>query len=83
MTVPNSSPLDLSKAYTLPKVKELTRVTHDKKRYQIQLQGLMLYALQDFAKKNNITETQAIADILSFRLVKDGWLPNWWYTRQF
>lgn len=83
MSKPISSPLDLSKAYPLPKVKELTGVTPTKKKYQIELQGLMLFALQDYAKKKKITESQAIRDILEFRLVKDGWLPNWWYTRRF
>lgn len=81
-TSKKSSPLDLSKAHFIIKVKELTGVTLQKKKYQIELQGVMLFAIQDYARKNNITEGQAIRDILEYRLVKDGWLPNWWYTRR-
>lgn len=41
----------------------------------------MLWALQDYAKENNVSETVAFRDLLEFRLFQLGKLPDWWYER--
>lgn len=59
------------------------RVTHDipKKQVQFKLQGLLLLGLQDMAHDRREDIGQVIKDIIEQRLVKDGYLPEWYFTR--
>lgn len=60
------------------------KVTHDipKKQVQFKLQGLLLIGLEEMAKDRKETIPQVIKDILEQRLVKDGYLPEWYFSRR-
>lgn len=67
----------------MPSPSDDIRVTHDipKKQVNFKLQGLLLNALQDMARDRREDIPQVIKDILEQRLVKDGYLPEWYFTR--
>lgn len=60
------------------------RVTHDipKKQVKFQLQGLLLNALMDMASDRRESVPQVIKDILEQRLLRDGYLPEWYFHRR-
>lgn len=60
------------------------KVTHDiqKKQVQFKLQGLLLSGLEDMARDRKESIPQVIKDILEQRLVKDGYLPEWYFSRR-
>lgn len=65
-----------------PSVK--VKVTHDrlvKKIFRIQLQGLMLNAIDDCIKDRGETYQQYLTDLLEKDLVKEKYLPDWWFER--
>ena len=65
-----------------PIVKEKYPATGGVKRgFQVQLQGHLLLALEEYARENNISNSSAFKDLLEFRLFQLGKLPSWWYTR--
>ena len=65
-----------------PKVKEqYIPDTLTKRNFQVQLQGHLLFALEEYARENNIPNTTAFRDLLEFRLFQLGKLPSWWYER--
>ena len=59
------------------------RVSRDipKKQVNFKLQGLFLLALEDMARDRREEVAQVIKDILEQRLVKDGYLPDWYFKR--
>jgi hypothetical protein len=63
-----------------PQVKE-TFLTPLKRQYTFRLQGQMLLALEDYARENNLTVPAALRDLVEFRLVQTGHLPDWWLSR--
>lgn len=58
-------------------------IRHDiqKKQVSFKLQGLLLNALMDMSRDRQEEIPQVIKDILEQRLVKDGYLPEWWFHR--
>lgn len=48
----------------------------------MQLQGQFLSALESYAKKRGITPNAAFRELLEFRLVEVGELPDWWFNRR-
>ena len=60
------------------------RVTHDipKKQVQFRLQGLLLLGLQEMASDRREDIPALIKSILEQRLLKDGYLPEWYFHRQ-
>lgn len=65
-----------------PKVKENYVVNQPTKRsFQVQLQGHLLMALEDYARENKVSNADAFRDLLEFRLFQLGKLPSWWYER--
>jgi hypothetical protein len=62
-------------------VKEKYTATGTKRIFQVQLQGHLLFALEEYARENNISNTDAFRDLLEFRLFQLGKLPDWWYER--
>jgi len=60
------------------------RVSHDipKKQVTFKLQGLVLIALEDMAKDRKESVTQVLKDIIEQRLVKDQYLPGWWFENK-
>jgi hypothetical protein len=53
-----------------------------KRNFQVQLQGQFLSALEGYAKKRGITPNAAFRELLEFRLVEVGELPDWWFNRR-
>jgi len=66
-----------------PNLPDGIKVTHDIPRKQVtmRLQGLLLMALQDMANDRREEINQVLKDIIEQRLVKDGYLPDWWFNR--
>jgi hypothetical protein len=60
------------------------RVSHDipKKQVTFKLQGLVLIALEDMARDRRESITQVLKDIIEQRLVKDQYLPGWWFENK-
>lgn len=58
-------------------------IRHDipKKQVQFKLQGLLLNALEEMASDRREDIPQVLKDIIEQRLVKDGYLPDWWFHR--
>lgn len=81
MTAPKSDP-----NYSIPEselnVKELIGGTHSKRRFTTQLQGEVLLAMERRAKRLGLSPQQYFRYVLERDLVKEGELPNWWYTRK-
>lgn len=72
----------LSNTNDTPGVK--VRTTHDrlgKRSHQFQLQGMLLNAVDDCLKDRKETFQQYITDLIEADLVKNKYLPNWWYER--
>ncbi len=53
-----------------------------KKRFEVQLQGLFLTGLENFAKERGLSTSAAFKEILEQRLLRDGYLPEWWLERK-
>jgi hypothetical protein len=65
-----------------PRRAEVKEKQQDTKRnFQVQLQGHLLFALEEYARENNLRNSEAFRDLLEFRLFQLGKLPEWWYTR--
>lgn len=66
-------------------VKEKGRYTTQpgKKKFEVQLQGQGLMALEKAAKLKCLTPNQYFREALEKALIKDGCLPSWWLERQF
>lgn len=80
MTKPPSN--DPSTTNDTPSVKaQLTYDRPNRKHLKIQLQGLMLNAFEDALKDRGETPKQLITDLLEAYLVKEKYLPDWWFTR--
>lgn len=58
-------------------------IHHDipKKQVKFQLQGLLLIAVEQMARDRRVSVEDCLKDIIEHRLVKDGYLPEWWFTR--
>lgn len=70
---------------TPEQAKVKTTVTSDiplKKRFEVQLQGLFLTGLENFAKDRGLSPAQAFKEILEQRLLREGYLPEWWLERK-
>jgi hypothetical protein len=70
---------------TSDSVKVKSTITSDiplKKRFEVQLQGLFLTGLEDFAKDRGLSSASAFKEILEQRLIKEGYLPEWWLERK-
>jgi len=65
----------------LVKEKRITSATH--RDYSIRLQGVLLFAVWDAAKKIGVTPGEYMKSAIEKDLVRGGWLPKWWYTRKF
>jgi hypothetical protein len=55
--------------------------TPRKRKFEVQLQGQFLSALESYARKRRISENAAFREMLEFRLVEVGELPDWWLER--
>ena len=64
------------------KVKQLTGGTPLKRQFSIQLQGEVLLAMEQRARKLGLSANQYFRYVLEMDLVKEGELPDWWYTRK-
>lgn len=53
-----------------------------KKRFEVQLQGLFLTGFESFAKDRGLSSSQAFKEIIEQRLLKEGYLPEWWLERK-
>ncbi len=62
-------------------VKEKYLGSSAKRSYSVRLQGHVLWALEEYAKENNLSNPNAFRDLLEFRLFQLGKLPSWWYER--
>lgn len=60
------------------------RVTHDipKKQVNFKLQGLLLNGLMGMARDRKESLPQLIKSIIEQRLHKDGYLPEWYFSRR-
>ena len=70
---------------TSDSVKVKSTITSDiplKKRFEVQLQGLFLTGLENFAKDRGLSSASAFKEILEQRLIKEGYLPDWWLERR-
>ena len=63
------------------KVKDLSTDRLTKKEFKIQLQGLLLIAVQDACDARNETPKQLMQDLLEGYLVREGFLPEWYLKR--
>lgn len=63
-----------------PEVKE-TILAGGKRKFTLTLEGDLLWALQDYAKANNVSNANALKDLLEFRLYQLSYLPSWWFRR--
>jgi len=52
-------------------------------KFEVQLQGRVLMAVQDSAKIKHLTIEQWIKETMENQLIRDGSLPSWWHERQF
>lgn len=59
-------------------------IHHDipKKQVNFRLQGLLLNGLMDMARDRRETIPQVIKDIIEQRLLRDGYLPEWYFSRK-
>ncbi len=79
---PSPSSLNTNDTPIHPEVKErYIPDTPTKRTFQVQLQGHVLWALEEYAKENNLSNPNAFRDLLEFRLFQLGKLPSWWYER--
>jgi len=62
-----------------PIVKEKRSATG--RKFEIKLKDHVLWALEEYAKENKLSNSQAFSDLLEFRLFQLGKLPEWWYER--
>lgn len=53
------------------------------RKVELKLQGLLLQALQEMSYDRREEMAQTIRDIIEQRLVKDKYLPEWWFERKF
>jgi hypothetical protein len=81
----NPLPVNPIRAEETINVKEKGRYTNSigKKKYEVQLQGQGLMALEKAAKLKHLTPNQYFREALEAALIRDGCLPSWWLTRQF
>jgi len=54
--------------------------SYPKVKFSFQLQGMLASALGDACRKRNETPKQLVTDILEAFLVKEGYLPDWWFN---
>lgn len=60
---------------------QISAGTLHKRTFQVQLQGQFLSALETYARKRGLTPNTAFRELLEFRLVETGDLPDWWLER--
>ena len=66
---------------TLNETEVKEKYVGSKRTFQVTLQGHVLFALEEYAKENNLRNPAAFKDLLEFRLFQLGKLPDWWYSR--
>lgn len=81
MTTPYSDP-NASIPEVELQVKELIGGTHSRREFKIRLQGEVLLAMEKRAKRLGLSNQQYFRSLVERDLVKEGELPNWWYTRK-
>lgn len=59
-----------------------TKVGSGKIILKTQLQGMLLTAIEQMAYDRRIEMGDLIKEIVEQRLVKDGYLPEWWFQRK-
>lgn len=55
--------------------------TRQKQEFKIRLQGMLLYAFQDYCNKRSLSMEQAMRELLESKLVEQRYLPEWWWER--
>lgn len=81
---PATAPGDVNASEPLNhfEVKEIVPYESLKRKYTTTISGRQLLALEDYARKNKIPMGKAIAELVEFRLVQLGHLPEWWFSRK-
>lgn len=64
------------------KVKELTADTLTKRKFEVQLQGVLCQAFNDALRDRQETPKQLLVDLLEQFLLKEKYLPDWWLSRK-
>lgn len=63
-------------------VKEIVPYESLKRKYTTTISGRQLLALEDYARANKVSMGRAIGELVEFRLVQLGHLPEWWFSRK-
>lgn len=72
---PSKPPNDLE-------VKEVIPYKSLERRYTAVLKDRVLLGLLDYCRDNKVQPGTAIKELVEFRLVQLGKLPDWWYSRK-
>lgn len=54
-----------------------------KKKFEIQLQGQFLMAIEDACRKRDENFKQLFTDVMTEFLMREEYLPDWWLSRKF
>lgn len=63
-------------------VKEIVPYKGLERKFSSTLKNRVLLALLDYARVNKVSPGRAIVDLVEFRLVQLGHLPEWWFERK-
>lgn len=80
--IEDSSGNEISEPRGVFEVKEKVPYESLKRSYTTTISGRQLLALEDYARANKIPMGKAIGELVEFRLVQLGHLPEWWFSRK-